>query len=311
MKFEVETLLLPADSSFGMIAVYAPGEREHPRLVEARGSVSVANGANLYLDISQELCDDLTRIRLVPERLLRNGISLSNLNLDKAEFQHLRSLEPTSLGIISCKGLRTAQLLQLGELESLEHLNLSHTPIDALDFKWIAQFPNLKTLLLVGLGADDQCLTVIARLRSLCDLHLAYSNITDRGTHAIWKMKKLKSANLSACSIGNKAVEHLGNCSTLRSLDLSGTRISDKGVGTVVSEVLLSGQRLGSLRLRTCNITDTSLVRIASLTGMTSITLYGTNVTTAGISFLKQSLPKCRVFVESDKGGRPEVLPGG
>jgi len=74
-----------------------------------------------------------------------------------------------------------------------------------------------------------------------------------------------------------------------------------------VSEALRTGQKLSFLTLRSCRITDKALVRLASLRSLTFIDLYGTEVTPEGASFLKKSLPECRIFVGRDKGGGPRL----
>lgn len=74
MSFEVYNLVLPTEFSLGRVTVYRPFDVDPSALVEARGAVQIPRDAALILDLSQELCDDPSRIHLVPKRLLERGI---------------------------------------------------------------------------------------------------------------------------------------------------------------------------------------------------------------------------------------------
>lgn len=303
----METLTLPTTYSLGKIVAYLQGKHEHPQLIDARGTIQIPADARVFLDVSQEVCDDLSRIHLVPERLLENGITFSEKNLDKTDFRKLLSLEPRCLVISYCNEISPKQALDLGELRALEHLNVSHTPFQDPEFSWISQLLNLKTLLLSEAGVEDDCLVFITKLQHLEGLHLSNSKISDRGAQAIWRMASLRELSLSACPIADKALEGIGGCSSLCSLMLPDTGISDKGVEIIVTEALRIRQRLTSLSLRSCRITDKALVRLASLKSLELLDLYFTEVTTEGASFLKKSLPECRIFVGRNKGGGPKL----
>jgi hypothetical protein len=307
MNGEIETLTLPREYSLGRITVYSFSERGPTKLLDARGTIEVPRGARLFLDLSQEVCDDLHRIHIVPARLLENGVSFSEKNLDKTDFRELFPLRPKSLAITFCGGLQMEQLRDLGELRSLEHLSLDRTPLENPDFSWLPQFPNLKMLLLSGTGADDSFVQYLSGLRRLEELHLAYCKLSDRGVQAIWRSASLRVVDFGKCPIGDRALEDVGCCSALKTLKVPDTRISDRGVEIIVAEALGAGQQLNSLTLRSCRITDMSLVRLASLRSLTFIDLYGTEVTAEGAFFLKGSLPECRIFAGREKGGGPKL----
>jgi len=307
MNPEPETFVLPTAYSFGRLTVYAPGEHQNPQLLEARGTVRAPAGARLFLDVSQELCDDLSKIHLVPARMLANGITLAEKKLGRTNFGELLSLELNCVAIVSCDGIQVEQIRDLGRMKSLEHLRLSNTPLDVPDFSWILQLPNLKSLLLSESSADDSCVGFLVNLQHLEDLHLSHSKITDRGAQAIWRMANIKEVNLGECEIGDTALEGVGSCSSLRSLTVPDTRISDRGVEVIVTEGLRAGQQLTALSLRSCRITDKSVVRLASLKGLMLLDLYSTEVTAEGAAFLKKSLHGCRIFVGRDKGGGPKL----
>jgi len=307
MDFEQESLVLPTAYSLGRLTVYPPGEGESPQLMEARGTVHVPAGANLFLSVSQELCDDLSKIHLVPERLLANGITFSEKNLDKTDFEELLSLAPCCVVIHSCNAVSTEQIHDIGELRTIEHLNFSNTPLQLLDFSWVPQLSNLRTLTLSGIGVDDAGLGFITKLQHLEDLYLRGAKVSDPRVRGLWEMETLKDVKLGQCPIGDEALGNVGSCLSLRSLKVPETRISDRGVEVVVNESLRTGQRLTGLSLRSCRITDMSLVRLASLKDLVLLDLYSIEVTPEGAAFLKRSLPECRIFMGRDKGGGPNL----
>jgi Leucine Rich repeat len=304
---ESETLILPEGHSVGRITVYHEGQREPSDFLDARGTVQVPKNSKLFLDLSQDVCDDLRKVHSIPDSLLVNGISISERRLARTDFRELFSLHVHSLAITFCDGLRPEQLQQIGKLNSLEHLNLEKTPFEPSDFSWVLEFSNLRTLLLSGTGANGTCIPFLAGLHRLEDLHLADCKISDQDAHAIWQFAGLKAVNLGMCPITDRALEGVGRSSVLISLSVPDTGISDEGVEILVAEALRTGQKLSSLTLRSCRITDEALVRLASLKSLTFIDLYSTEVTPEGASFLKKSLPDCRIFVGRDKGGGPRL----
>jgi hypothetical protein len=300
-------LIFPKDYSLGRITVYRQNEREPSEFLDARGSVQVPKNSKLFLDLSQDVCDDLRRVHSIPKSLLANGISISERSLATTDFRELFSLRLHSLAITSCDVLRPEQLQQIGKLNSLEHLNLDRTPFEPSDFSWVIELSNLRALLLSGTGANGTCIPFLAGLHRLEDLHLADCKINDQDAQAIWRFVGLKAVNLGKCPITDRALDGVGCSSVLVSLSAPDTAISDEGVEILVAEALRTGQKLSFLTLRACRITDKALVRLASLRSLTFIDLYSTEVTPEGASFLKKSLPECRIFVGRDKGGGPKL----
>jgi hypothetical protein len=306
-NFETEMLILPKEYSVGRITVYRPNETEPSEFLEAQGTVRVPKSSKLFLDLSQAACDDLHKLRFIPNSLLVNGISISERSLTRADFRELSSLNLHSLAITYCDGILPEQLRQLGGLDSLEHLNLDRTPLGHPDFSWVLPLSNIRSLLLSGTGADGTCIPLLAKLHRLEELHLTNCKITDHDAQAIWRFSGIKAVNLGMCPITDRALEGIGGSSALNSLSVPDTRISDEGVEILVGEALRTDQRLRLLVLRSCRVTDKALVRLASLRNLIFIDLYGTEVTPEGASFLKKSLPECRIFVGRDKGGGPRL----
>ena len=306
-NYEMETLFLPKDYSLGRITVYRPNETEPSEFLEAQGTVYVPKSSKLFLDLSQDVCDDLCRIHSIPNILLANGISISERTLAGTDFRELRSLRVHSLAITSCDGLRPEQLQQIGKLTSLEHLNLDGTPLEPSDFSWVIELSSLRTLLLSSTGADGTCIPFLASLVRLEKVHLANCKISDADVQAIWRSFRIKAIDLAMCPITDHALEGIGQSSVLGALAVPKTKVSDEGVEVLVVEALRSGQKLSFLTLRSCRITDKALVRLASLKSLMFLDLYDTEVTPEGASFIKSALPDCRIFVGRDKGGGPRL----
>ena len=93
--------------------------------MEARGAVSIPKGTSVFLDASQELCNDLSVSRSIPPQLLTNGIGFSEKDLTTSKFHELAHLHLNCIIINSCGTIRVQQLHHLAKLGTVEHLNLT------------------------------------------------------------------------------------------------------------------------------------------------------------------------------------------
>ena len=307
MSFELETLALPTDYSLGRITVYRAEDREPYALLDARGVVEVPRNAKLILDLSQEICADLTRIRTVPSRLLEEGLHFFEKSLDTTDFREIPPLRPTVLSIGRCDRIHIDQIQQLGELSSLLHLSFSHTTLEVPDFLWLNKFPNLKSLILTGTGKTGDCIKCLVDLTQLEVLDLGECKLTDEEVQNIWRVRNLKSVNLRGCKLGDAALRGIGSCSELQSLHLDETLVSDKGIEFLVAEGLRNNLKISSLGLRDCGITDKSLMSPTAWKQLGLATFWGSKVTPEGVAFFKSVLPGCIIFVEREKGGGPKL----
>lgn len=225
----MSTLDLPTEFSLGSIAVYRKDQPTEPdQTLEARGPIRVPREAKLFLDLSQEVCDDLRRIHCAPSVLLSNGVHITQKNIDKTDFRELRKITGLCYLTVSlCPVLRVEQLRRLGTLTALEHLNLSGTEVDRPDFSWMRQFPKLKTLNLFAVGADESCLEVLFNLKELQEIDLGRADLSDDSVHTLWQLSTLRSVSLAECPIGDAAINELDQSRSLQVLKVPSTRISD------------------------------------------------------------------------------------
>jgi len=151
------------------------------------------------------------------------------------------------------------------------------------------------------LGADESCLDRLSDLAQLQELDLGRANLSDGSVRSLWQFSNLSSVSLAECPIGDAAMSDLSQSLSLQALKVPSTRISDSGVKNIVSEVGQGNQKLNFIELRSCQITDKSLVYLASLTSLGLVGLWNTEVTREGVEFFKKSLPDCKILVEQFK----------
>lgn len=298
MSENEETIELANEFSLGQVVVYAKGDSDPTALLDAVGIVRVPEGATLYLDLSQEVCDDLQKLQNVPPRLLTGGVSITQKRLDKVNFSGLEPLSClVSLSIGFCGVISSQQLRQLGQLYWLEHLDFAGTELGTSDFSWLLRFPRLNFLGLGHTCAGANCIGPLIDLPLLEHLNLVAAGLTDENVQSLWFLPNLSRLILDGCDIGDGSLERISECHSLRFLSISRTRISDKGVEIISRQCT----QLGALLLDECPITDRSLMYLSSLKRMSLIAVRRTDVTPEGVAFFKRVLPNCRVSIEDSK----------
>jgi hypothetical protein len=93
-----------------------------------------------------------------------------------ATFKTLRALD-----LSLTKGLSDGLISAIGDLATLQTLDLSATSTRDVHLKKIANLRELRSLRLMGTRVTDACLTDLARLRSLRELDLGDTELTDEG----------------------------------------------------------------------------------------------------------------------------------
>ncbi|KAF5808323.1 putative P-loop containing nucleoside triphosphate hydrolase, leucine-rich repeat domain superfamily [Helianthus annuus] len=175
----------------------------------------------------QELSFDDNDIENLPSSIgnLHKLVMLSFESCDKLKslpgsicsLQHLRLLKLVCCGIEELPE-------DIGQLECLEELDLSHSKIKHLPDS-ICKLKHLKTLFL---GSCKVCKLPedVGQIDSLSKLDLTSTKIRDIPP-SICKLKHLKFLNLSYCSSLEKLRENLGDLESLDTLVLTSTKIRD------------------------------------------------------------------------------------
>jgi hypothetical protein len=174
-------------------------------------------------------------------RLLQTMPQLTHLTLNEgrltdaaitsiARLTRLRHLDLSShVGTISYGRMRFSPgaLRQLAKLRELEELQLAgQSPSPDL---FLARFPKL-TSLSVG-DVDDLAAARMARYRSLRQLGLLDSGITDEGLKSIATLTHLRRLSLRSTVITDAGIAHLRNLPHLEHLELRATRVGDETLG--------------------------------------------------------------------------------
>jgi hypothetical protein len=298
MDTNEETLQLTSEYSLGEIAVYVKGHGDLLDILEAKGLIRVPAGATLNLSLSQEICDDLRRLRDVPARLLSNRVAIIEKRLDKTDFGALISHPEITRVLIGVSDIISAeQQRQLGRLPWLEQLYFAGTELDGFDFSWLLNFPRLKSIDFWEVLAPEGCLLPLIQLPLLEHVGLRSVKLCAADVRIFWSLKKLEMLGLNDCCVGNDALQGIGECRSLRLLSLGDARVTDAGVEIISRDC----SQLRSLHLDSCLITDRSLSYISTMKAINTISVWGTSVTREGVAHFKRALPKCRVSVEKSK----------
>jgi hypothetical protein len=124
-----------------------------------------------------------------------------------------------------------------------------------------------------GSGVDDAAMHRIATLRTLEQLVLRGTSISDEGVAELRVLWQLTDLDLSDTAITNRALAPLKDLKRLYRLDLSGTHINDDG-----SDDLVGLKRVADLNLAETDVTDRCLSSLASMRSLRHLSLRGTLV---------------------------------
>jgi len=148
---------------------------------------------------------------------------------------------------------------------------------------------------------DDDGLRNVARLTSLKELDLAWTDIGDDGVAQLQDMTNLRSLVLHYTNVTDKGLPFLAGMCRLDSLDLSGTQISDRGLAS-----LQPLANLTSLSLHSTSVTGKGIKHLAGMSKLESLQLAYTKVGDDGLDSLARlaslKVLDIRYTVFSDEG---------
>ncbi len=154
---------------------------------------------------------------------------------------------------------------------------------------------------------DDDVLKSIENEKSLRDLYLPNTNITDKGVEKYFNgLDNLVNLYLPNTSISDTAIKKIATIPSLRVLYLNNTKVTNEGLKelsklTKLSTLSLNGTKitneglpylqslshLYNLNLNSTEVNDEGLKHLNSLPNLSSLTLQGTQVSDNGIPILK------------------------
>ena len=111
-----------------------------------------------------------------------------------------------------------------------------------------------------------------ADLRTVVELTLSYTPITDAGLKDLAKLKGLTHIYLNNTNITDLGLKELAKCKQLKSVSLQRTKVTDAGIRSLVK-----------------------------LPNLVELDLRITEVTKRGVALVQRALPKCRLYIEFEK----------
>ena len=186
----------------------------------------------------------------------------------------------------------------LAHLKNVTSLRILHINIKQFSDVGLAHLSDLAELENLGLhymeNITDQSIIHLKKMRSLKKLDIASSQVTDRGLEYLAQIKTLEHLELPQRDqrITDIGLAHLGQLPNLKHLAVSEMHYAfpnmnkewytDKGLAELAKCRLLEDLSIGSI-----GITDAGIERIAKLTNLKKLHLFGcVNVTDAGLAKL-------------------------
>lgn len=154
----------------------------------------------------------LTQLHFTSSLLNLQTLNIANFGVTINNFQYLSNLTMLkNLDIRDCEDLTDNELVHVGKIVSLTHLNINSCT------SWVS---------ITNDGIRNLC-----NLINLTNLDIAYSGMTNTGLEYICHLKTLKHLDIGgATQITDDGLVHLGNLSNLIHLDIYDVGITDIGL---------------------------------------------------------------------------------
>jgi Leucine-rich repeat (LRR) protein len=138
---------------------------------------------------------------------------------------------------------------------------------------------------------DDGLIDLLRRQKSLRNVSLDGTPITDRSLSELGQLKELRHLGLMGTKITDKGLKKLVNLPELKSLFLANTAISDAGLKDI-KEII----GLDTLILDGTKVTDVGIQHLAELDHLFVLGVNSTNVTEKGKTQIQKALPNLKFF---------------
>ena len=137
---------------------------------------------------------------------------------------------------------------------------------------WMDIFGTPTEVFLNVRNADDDMVSIIARLPNIQILTLSHSSITDGAIRRLLVLQQLEQLDVSGTAVTNESLLSITMLRSLSRLNLAGTKVTDDGI-----------------------------MQIAALRGLGSVNVADTSVTWCKVQDLKRALPHCQIMHDIDK----------
>lgn len=155
--------------------------------------------------------------------------------------------------LVERKLLGDQDLVALGKLTKLTDLLLDNADSEfhATGIAALTSLPNLQQLRIRGRGIDNECLSEMAKIKSLRILNLPHGEFDDDGLVLLAKLPSLEQLRFGATLVTDDGIKTLARFPDLRMLHLIDVPITDAGLAE-----LAKIERLQSLYIDGGAITD-------------------------------------------------------
>lgn len=171
----------------------------------------------------------------------------------------------------------------LGNVSSLEGLQLIGLDLTQSELAALSQMPHLRRLSLVGCSLSEDAVEHIAKCESLEHLELYNCGLTGMELHPLSELTSVMVLDLSRNPLVDVGLESIGKMKNLSSLDLDNTLITDDGL-----RQLSSLQNLERLSLCDTELTDAGVRHLVVLPKLYDLALLSTHITLDCVDSLKQ-----------------------
>ena len=241
--------------------------------LDARGEVSIPSEVTY---ISLHIYDEHPS-RLLPLSQLNlgdlDGILISNGEVDDGELKHV------------------------GRLTKLQDLDLSFChKITDYGFLHLQNLTSLRSLGILGTPIGDRGIGHLARLCSLEHLRLDMTRVSNFGLDTLKSFSSLRSCTIGRSDTVNDAgLISLGQLTKLENLALYHIKMSDVGLSH-----LRKMDSLRSLEIGYTEASDDGLEYLVELNNLSTLKLFGTSFTEAGLTRIKNALPNCSIYLSRE-----------
>jgi hypothetical protein len=170
-------------------------------------------------------------------------------------------------------------------------LTIRTSELSADDVQCLPSLFRLEYLHVYSSAVQDSWLAHIGQLSSLRNLSLKCPNVTDAGIAHLTELPALDTLVVLDGKIKGWGVGELAGNHSLRTLSLSDLPLEDQSFSRGIRK--FARTRLRSLGVIRCPISNRSLVAIANIESLTTLSVSATNLTDAGLKDLS-SLPRLK-----------------
>ena len=273
--------------------------------------------------LNVENCADLCIV--IPHSMPR--LRDANLAYTRADDNTLAALATSPhlehLRLEACEGVSARGLGAVAKQGVLKRLDLADTSVENADIRSLRDLNALAELNLFGTNVTEAAVMWLSKHhKGIQSINLDAREIADSALRRIGSFSDLRHLDLFGASISDAGCAHLAkaNLGALRSLELCSGHITDRGVRclcTIRSLVSLNmsqnkritnaGARhiahnlvqLLSLNLSQTSVDSSGALALVDLPSISSLALYGCDVSEASIEYLRESLLHLRFIGHS------------